>query len=201
MYDPLTSTYSFACPRDRDARVPLSAFRELECLPGSTHPAVYRVSFACACGDEHAGLVSHAELDWAPLGVGASGTFRNLMTRHDDSLAAGLAGVAAARIRVGEWPWSFYCVLEGRPRPVTPSAFAVIAPSEGAFGIVVRCPACKALSVNLVSRSHVDVPFWNDAHVGVVEHVFREDALRVIAEFQAELRSARFDERRIDLER
>jgi hypothetical protein len=83
---------------------------------------------------------------------------------------------------------------------VTPSAFALIAPGEGSLGIAVQCPVCSAVSVNLVSREHVDVPFWNDARVGVVEHVFRRDALRAIEEFRAELHSARFDERRLDLE-
>jgi hypothetical protein len=48
--------------------VPLSSFRVLERLPGPEHPAVYSVVFACGCGDEHRGLVSHDDLDWAPLG-------------------------------------------------------------------------------------------------------------------------------------
>ena len=200
MYDPLTTTYSFSCPHGRDARVPLSAFRLLERLPGAAHPAVYRVLFACRCGEEHPGLVSHDELDWAPLGTATEWTFRNLMTAHDDPLAAELAGVAATRIGSGKWPWSFYCFLEGRPRPVTPSAFAVIAPGGHFLGVAVRCPACSAVSVNLVTREHVDIPFWNDARVGVVGHVFEDDALRVLADFRVELESATFDERRLDLE-
>ena len=65
----------------------------------------------------------------------------------------------------------------------------------------MRCPACSSLSVNLVSREHLDVPFRNDPRVGVVDHVFRDDALRVVDEFRVELASARFDERRIDLQR
>jgi len=200
MYDPLTSTYSFSCPHGREARVPLSAFRVLERLPGAVHPAVYRVLFACRCGDQHPGLVSHDDLDWAPLGTATDWTFRNLMTSRDDSLAVELADLAAGRIGAGEWPWSFFCFLEGRPRPVTPSAFTLIAPGGGAFGVAVRCPACSAVSVNLVSREHVDIPFWNDHSVGVVGHVFREDALRALEDFHAELESARFDERRLDLE-
>jgi hypothetical protein len=200
MYDPLTSTYSFACPRGRDANVPLSAFRLLERLPAAAHPAVYRVLFECRCGQEHVGLVSHDDLDWAPLGTATDLTFRNLVTSHDDGLADELADLAATRIRAGEWPWSFYCCLEGRPRPVTPSAFAVIAPGQSAFGVAVQCPVCSAMSINLVSREHVDLPFWNDRQIGVVEHVFSRDRLRTIEEFRAELHSARFDERRLDLE-
>ncbi|MDQ3671527.1 MAG: hypothetical protein M3364_03685 [Actinomycetota bacterium] len=200
MYDPLTSTYSFACPSGRDARVPLSAFRSLERLPAASHPAVYRVLFECRCGSEHVGLVSHDDLDWAPLGTVSEVTFRNLLTSHDDPLAAELADLAASRIRAGEWPWSFFCCLEGRARPMTPSALAVIAPGESSFAVAVLCPVCAAVSVNLVSQEHVDLPFWNDRSIGVVEHVFRRDAVRAIEEFRAELHSVRFDERRLDLE-
>ena len=120
MYDPLTSRYTFPCPHGRDTRVPLSSFRTLRRLPGAAHPAVYHVSFACGCGDEHAGLVSHAELDWAHVGTTADLTFRNLMTSHDDPLAGELVDAAATRIGAGEWPWSFFCYLEDRGRPVTP---------------------------------------------------------------------------------
>ena len=79
MYDALTGRYTFSCPHREEARVTLSAFRRLERLPGAAHPAVYGVRFDCGCGDEHPGLVSHDELDWAPLGA-AAGRFLNLMT-------------------------------------------------------------------------------------------------------------------------
>jgi hypothetical protein len=200
VYDALTSTYSFACPHRVEAKVRLSSFRELERLPGAAHPVVYRVRFDCACGEEHPGLVPHDELDWAPLGGATEGAFRNLMTSQDDLLARELADIAARRIAAGEWPWSFYCYLEGRPRPVTPSAFTLIAPGGDAIGVAVCCPACSAVSVNIVSADHLDVPFRNDPRVGVVSHVFRDDALREVERFRAELRSARFDERRLDLE-
>jgi hypothetical protein len=201
VYDVLTSTYAFACPTGRRANVRLSDFRVLQRIPGATHPAVYSVVFACSCGDEHPGLVSHDDLDVAPLGVGVEGTFRNLLTSHQDALAAELTAIAATRIGAGEWPWSFFCFLEGRPRPITPSAVAVIAPADLSVGIGVRCPSCSSVSVNLVTHAHLDIPFWNDERVGVVDHVFEEDALRAIDEFRAELESSRFDERRIDLER
>ena len=81
-----------------------------------------------------------------------------------------------------------------------PSAFTLIAPGGNAFGVAVQCPACSAVSVNLVIREHVDIPFRNDTHVGVVPHVFERDALRALADFRLELESARFDERRLDLE-
>jgi hypothetical protein len=201
MYDPLTSTYAFSCPHAQEAHVRLSDFRTLERLPGASHPAVFGVSFACACGDAHAGLVSHDDLDIAPLGVGVDGSFHNLLTGHPDALDNELLAVAASRIGAGEWPWSFFCYLEARPQPITPSALAVISPGDGLVGVAARCPACSSVSVNLVTREHLDIPFWNDATVGVVDHVFADDAVRTIDDFRAELDSARFDERRLDLER
>jgi hypothetical protein len=203
IYDPLTSTYTLPCPHGRDARLPLSSFRTLERLPGSVRPALFSVFFACACGEEHAGLVSHHDLDVAPLGLGTDRTFRNLMTAQDDLISSELVSVAATRIGAGEWPWSFYCYAEACPRPMTPSAIALIAPGGGGtwdwFGVAVRCPWCSSTSVNLVSRQHVDIPFWNDPRVAVVDHVFEEDTLRAVDAFRAELLSSRFDERRLDL--
>ena len=122
------------------------------------------------------------------------------MTSHDDPVAQELLRPRGGPHRGGEWPWSFFCFLEGRPRPVTPSAFALIAPGGGVLAWPCAARACSAVSVNLVTPQHLDVPFWNDARVGVVSHVFREDALRAVDEFRAELVSAAFDERRLDLE-
>ena len=51
-----------------------------------------------------------------------------------------------------------------------------------------------------MTRPHVDVPFHSDATVGVVAHVFETDALRTVTEFDAELRSATFDEKRLLLD-
>ena len=204
MYDPLTSTYALPCPHGGEARLPLSSFRKLQRLPGPVRPAVFSIFFACTCGEEHPGLVSHDDLDVAPLGIGSDGTFWNLMTAQADSLAAELASVAATRIGAGEWPWSFFCYPESCPRPITPSAIALIAPggsgSRDWVGVAVRCPSCCSTSVNLVSRQHVDIPFWNDAAVAVVDHVFEDDALQAVDTFRATLLSARFDERRLDLE-
>jgi hypothetical protein len=201
VYDSLTGRYAFPCPARGEARVRLSAFRTLERLPGAAHPAVYRVRFACACGDDHAGLVAHDELDWAPLGLGA-GAFLNLMTSRLEPVAYELADLAARRIGAGQWPWSFFCYPEERSRPVFPSAFRLLAPgaARGSVGVAVRCPACARVSVNLVTHEHVDVPFHNDPVVGIVPHVFTADAERAIGEFREQLDSAAFDARRLDLE-
>jgi hypothetical protein len=199
VYDALTTRYTFACPTRGESHVCLSSFRELERLPGPVHPAVYRVRFSCACGDDHDGLVAHDELDWAPLGL-AAGSFLNLMTARLEPAAAELGDQALRRLEAGEWPWSFFCYPEERARPVFPSAFAVLAPGDGSVGIAVRCPACGRTSVNLVSRPHVDLPFFNDPEVGVVAHVFAEDAALTLEAFRAELYSTSFDARRLDLQ-
>jgi hypothetical protein len=200
MYDALTTRYSFSCPERGEARVALSAFRRIEQLPGAAHPAVFEVDFDCGCGEQHPGLVTHDELDWAPLGL-AEGVFLNLMTARLEAVEGELADLAARRIGAGEWPWSFYCYPEERPRPIFPSSFFLLAPAEdrGAVGIAVRCPVCSGVSVNLVSALHIDVPFHNDAEIGVVDHVFAADAERAVVEFAEELYSAHFDARRLNL--
>lgn len=202
MYDALTSRYTFACPTLGESRVALSDFRTFERLEGTSHPVVYRIRFACPCGGEHDGLVAHDELDWAPLGLQDETTFVNLMTSRSEPIGGELVELAASRIKAGEWPWSFFCWPEERPRPVFPSAFKLLAPAVTGdrVGLAVRCPACGKVSVNLVSRAHVDVPFVNDREVGVVGHHFHEDAAATVAEFQAELWSGSFDARRLGLE-
>lgn len=199
MYDVLRAQYTFSCPSHEEAHVPLSAFRKLERLPGAAHPAVYRVRFSCRCGGEHDGLVAHDELDWAPLGVGEERSFVNLMTDRVEPLHAELGDLAARAIGCGSWPWTIFCFAENRPRPAFPSLFQVIAPRgrEDLVGLAARCSGCGSLSVNIVSTAHVDVPFYNDSEVGVVEHVFAEDALRTVEAFAAELRSSSFDVRRL----
>jgi hypothetical protein len=85
---------------------------------------------------------------------------------------------------------------------VFPSSFFLLAPGgrETRLGLAVRCPACERMSVNLVSHEHVDLPFHNDAEIGVVEHVFADDVRLTVEEFHAELYSASFDARRLLLE-
>jgi hypothetical protein len=201
MYDPLRTEFRFACPTRGEAAARLSSFRRLDRLPGATHPAVFQVSFACSCGDEHLTLVSDAELDWAPLGLG-EGAFLNLMTARLEALSSELGDLSARRIEAGEWPWSFFCYLEGQPRPVFPSSFTLLAPGVAgdSVGLLVRCPSCDALSLNIVSGMHVDVPFHNDREVGVLEHVFEPDAEQVVERFRTELHSAHFDARRLGLQ-
>jgi hypothetical protein len=198
MYDQLTGRYTFACPARGEVRVPLSRFRVFERLPGAAHPAVFKITFFCDCGTEHEGLVTHEELDWAPL-AGSDSSFLNLMTARLESVADDLLDLAARRIRAGAWPWSFFCYPEERLRPVTPSAFRVLCGGESELRLAVECPGCTKTSVNVVSQEHVDVPFYNDRSVGVVEHVFALGRERALAAFRAELDSHAFDASRRDL--
>jgi hypothetical protein len=198
MYDQLTGRYTFPCPRGGEVGVLLSRFRAVERLPGAARPAVYRITFACDCGEEHEGLVTHDELDWAPL-AGSHEAFLNLMTARLESAAEELLDLAAGRIRAGDWPWSFFCYPEERSRPVYPSAFRLLGGGEEKLGLAVECPSCSYTSVNVVSREHVDVPFYNDRKVGVVEHVFPRDRTLALAAFREELDSSLFDARRRDL--
>ena len=198
MYDGLTGRYTFPCPVRGEVQLPLSDFRVLERLPGASHPAVYKVTFACACGDDHEGLVTHDELDWAPL-AGAETPFVNLMTARVEEVAAELLELASHRIKAGDWPWSFVCYPEEQPRPVFPSAFRVLSAGDERVGVAVQCPACARTSVNLVTRPHVDVPFYNDRRVEVVEHIFAADRDYTLDTFRTELYSGAFDARRRDL--
>jgi len=195
--DALTGTYRLPCPERGTCAVRLSAFREIDRLPGAAHPAVFRIVFQCGCGDEHVALVGHDALDWAPLGLDDALTFVNLMTSQSDDLATELVALASSHIRRGEWPWCFFCSVEDAPRPVTPSAFRRLAPATGAVAVAVTCPICDTTSINLVTAPHVDVPFHTDSHIGVATHAFDDAALRTIETFRAELESTTFDERRL----
>jgi len=200
MYDALAARYTFACPRRERTSVPLSAFREIERLPGAAHPAVFRVRFTCLCGDDHDGLVAHDDLDWAPLGVGEKRMYVNLMTSRVDAVRDELEDLAVRRIKAGRWPWAAYCYPEGRPRPAFPSSFELLAPGGGgSIGIAVRCASCRRLSINVVTTAHVDVPFHHDVEVAVVPHPIADDAYRTLAEFRDELWSETFDARRLEL--
>lgn len=197
--DALTGTYRLPCPAAGTSRVRLSSFREIERLPGVAHPAVFRVVFDCSCGDAHVALVSHDALDWEPLGFEEHVPYHNLMTSHTSDLADELAAIATASLARGAWPWSFFCYLEDAPRPVTPSSFRLLAPLPRLVAVAVVCERCRSASINLVSRSHVDVPFHTDARVGVVAHAFEEDALPSTDILLSELGAATVDERSLAL--
>jgi hypothetical protein len=173
VYDGLTARYSFSCPvAGQTTRVRLSSFRTVERLPGAAHPAVYSVTFECAlCGRTHDGLAAHDELDWAPVS-GPAPDFYNVMTGKLEPAAPDLSEHAAAQIRGGRWPWCFFCYAEQRPQPVFPSAFRLVFPAPDGLVLGAACAACGRTSVNVVSAEHLDVPFYSDREIGVIEDAF-----------------------------
>ena len=141
--DALTATYRLPCPEGGTSRVRLSSFREIERLPGPSHPALYRIVYRCSCGGDHVALVGHDELDWSPLGLDGGVTYVNLMTSRHDDLSVELTELASQRIGRGEWPWSFFCYLEDAPRPVTPSAFRLLEQSVETVARRGRLPGLR----------------------------------------------------------
>ncbi len=191
MYDGLTARYTFSCPSGTEASVRLSAFRALERVPGTARPAVFEVRFACPCGGDHPGLVTHDELDWAPV-AGSSARFLDVMSGRTGSADAELREEAAHRIRQGRWPWAFWCVAEECARPVFPSAFRVLAPRDERMLVAVRCPSCGTTSVNVVSREHLDLPYCSDTAVDVLDQVFDATGEESLDGLAAELRAGPF---------
>ncbi len=120
------------------------------------------------------------------------------MTARLEDVSVELSDLAARRIQAGEWPWTFFCLPEERPRPVFPSSFFLLSASDEAVGIAVRCPVCTRTSVNLVTHNHVDLPFHNDAEIGVVRHVFWDEPVE--DGFGSLLASSEIDGRRLELQ-
>ena len=171
MYDVLRSRYTFACPTRGETSVALSAFRRLVRLPGA------RIRRSTASSSTAAAATARRPRRRRRPRLGAARPRRRHVPEPDDVDASTGSRTSSPtsrsrRIQAGEWPWSFFCYPEERPRPVFPSSFSLLAPGGGAIGLAVRCPVCSRVSVNLVSSAHVDLPFHNDRQVGVVAHVF-----------------------------
>jgi len=158
MYDVLRASYRFHCPAAPDGplrSVPLSRFRSIERLPGAAHPAVYRVKYRCACGDDHVGLVSHDDLDYRPIGA-SEVEFTNLLTGQPEPAGMELLEHARLQVQRGNWPWRLYCCREAKLKPVFPSCLSHVAPGESELvGVAMTCPGCGQLSLNVVTHSHL----------------------------------------------
>jgi hypothetical protein len=205
VYDVLRAAYRFGCPhRPPDVRetVVLSGFRRVERLAGAARPALFRVEYRCGCGEDHVGLVAEGDLDYAPLGAASAVEFRNLMTGRVEPVAVEIAEIVRAEVGRGNWPWRLYCAAEARVRPVFPSALALVAPGgrDGAVGVAMRCPGCGAVSINLVTRAHLDVPFYHDRVVRYLARPFVDAREVTVERFHDELHSGRFDAERAELE-
>ena len=177
MYDALTRPLHLRVP---DARgEPRRGSRPSASSTGSPGRRIRpstSVRFACPCGDEHVGLVTHDELDWAPLGLGG-GVFLNLMTSRLEPLGDRARRPRRAADRGGRVALELLLLPGGAAAAGLPvGVLRCSRRATAALGVAVRCPACATVSVNLVSPSHVDLPFHHDREIGVVEHVFAEDA-------------------------
>jgi hypothetical protein len=197
MYDALRNQYQLTCTATQEAVwVSVSGFRRIRRLRGAEHPAVFRVQFDCpGCQGRHESLLSHDRLDYEPLGAEAYVTFTNLLTGTRELVGTELTELAASRIRTGGWPWTFFCHPESTVRPGFPSALRMVAPAHGAtrdqrLGVVVRCFTCHRLTVNMVSSSHLDVPWFNDDQIGYLDAVLRDDELTDEESFRHQLNSS-----------
>jgi len=80
--------------------------------------------------------------------------------------------------------------------PGYPSLLAWVAGLEQLVGCAVRCATCGETSLNMVSRRHLDEPFFHDPVVHAVERPVGEIA--EIERFRHELWSQSFDRHRTD---
>lgn len=197
MFDSFRNQYQLRCPTTGTSTwVSVSDFRLVKRLRGAEHPAVFRVQFDCTtCTGRHESLVSHDHLDWEPLGTESTMTFTNLLTGARELAGHELADLAGTMIKSGSWPWTFWCHPESTLRPGFPSSLRMVAPAHDhisgsdRLGVLVRCFACQRLSVNLVTRAHLDVPYFNDDRIATVEQVFDRDQLSTEEAFRHQLGS------------
>jgi hypothetical protein len=202
MYDVLRARYRFHCPHrtQGDLRsVTLSRFRSIERLPGAAHPAVFRVTYRCDCGDDHVGLVAHDDLDYGPI-AGAPVVFRNLVTGRTEPVADELLEHARAQVQRGNWPWRLLCGREAALKPVFPSSLVLVLPAETELvGVAMHCPSCGELSLNVVSEAHLDVPFYHDPVVRLIDRPYGDIRDMTVEAFHEQLWSAGFDSERATL--
>ena len=145
--------------------MPLSAFRALERLPGTLHP---RPSTGCSSRAAAGTSTPGSSRTTTSTGRRSARRLAGDVPEPDDVARRSARGGAGATPRPrgsgrGSGPGASTASLEGRPRPVTPSSFSLIAPGGGAlrrrrFGAryAGRSPSTSCL------REHVDIPFWND---------------------------------------
>lgn len=199
MFDALLHRYRFHCPTTNDGVwIAVSAFRRVRRLRGASTPAVFRLAYDCTCGDVHEALITHDTLDYEPLATSSTATFVNLLTGSRELLGSEMSEFASMMIRQGHWPWTFYCHPESAARPGFPSSLRIVAPlterehsATHTVGVLVRCHACERHSVNLVSRNHLDVPYFNDEVIHYVDRMIGDDSVTTVEAFRHQLSTAR----------
>ena len=176
MYDVLRASYRFHCPGARTggfAPVPLSRFRRIERLPRRRASGRLPRAYRCECGDDHVGLVSHDDLDYRPIGA-SEVEFTNLLTGQPEPAGMELARARPrCRCSAATGRGGCICCREAKLKPVFPSCLSHVAPGESELvGVAMTCPSCGQLSLNVVTQRHLDVPFYHDEIVRVIERPF-----------------------------
>lgn len=199
MFDALRNQYKLRCALTGESVwISISKFRAVKRLRGASVPAVFRVQYNCSCNCDHEALITHDTLDYQPLATEATTPFVNLLTGSRELLATELAEVSSSKIRRGNWPWTFYCFAESTHRPGFPSSLRMVSPlthehgDNEHLGVLVRCSSCERMTINLVTRQHLDVPFFNDEKIHFVDRLVGGDSLSVEETFRHQLDAARF---------
>jgi hypothetical protein len=192
MFDALRNQYRLRCPElESHVWVSVSGFRTVRRLRGAHAPAVFRIEFDCPCSARHEALITHDRLDYEPIAAESTQTFTNLLTGSRELLASELSDQVMMQLRNGSWPWTFWCHPESATRPGFPSSLRMVAADhdhgDERVGVLVRCFSCSRLTVNLVTREHLDVPFYNDRHIAFVPQVFSRDSLTPEESFRQQL--------------
>jgi hypothetical protein len=203
MFDTIRNQYRLRCPAaDEPVWTSISSFRTIKRLRGASTPAVFRVTYDCSCGTAHESLVTHDTLDYEPLATEATATFTNLLTGTRELLAHELGTMAGDLIKRGNWPWTFWCHPESAARPGFPSSLRMVTPNhdhgDERLGVLVRCFTCSRLTVNLVTRDHLDVPFHNDPRIAYVGSLIGTDAVSVEEAFRHQLDHRTLRSQRLD---
>jgi hypothetical protein len=63
----------------------------------------------------------------------------------------------------------------------------------------MHCPSCGELSLNVVSEAHLDVPFYHDRVVRLIDRPFLDSRDLTVDHFHERLWSAGFDAERAKL--
>ena len=199
MYDALTGRFTFPCPARGEARVTLVVLSPARAPSGrrASRPSTTCSSPVAAATNTTASSATTTSTG-RPLGL-QGGVFYNLMTAQLDGVAAELSDAAARRIQAGEWPWSFFCYPEDRPRPVFPRRSSCwrratarsrarrslpdVPPDVGEPRLRTSTSTCPSTTTR---RSG-----WSSTSSATTSPVRIED-------FRAELYSASFDTRRLE---
>ncbi len=109
----------------------LSRFRRLEELPGRAAPVRLPGRVRVRVRRPSTPASSRTTTSTGRRSASSEeSTFVNLMTSNARLARRRARRISPrTRIRAGEWPWSFFCWPEDRPRPVFPSAFRLLADS------------------------------------------------------------------------